>query len=77
VGIRHKERVDGRFTHNYIPEGETHDVIYVHTTAEACYAHDKLLGTYGDKPMSKEVQEFIDWAANNGFRLSDLEDSLR
>ena len=58
---------DSRFAHNYIPDGKTREVTCAHTTAEACYAHEKALGTYADKQLSKEVQEILDWAMKNGY----------
>ena len=36
---------DGGFAHNYIPDGKTREVTCAHTTAEACYEHEKALGT--------------------------------
>jgi hypothetical protein len=64
---------DSRFAHNYIPDGKTREVTCAHTTAEACYAHEKVLGTSG---VSKKVQELLDWAEKKGYLLSDLGNSL-
>lgn len=55
---------DGRFVHSYVPEGKKRQVMCVHETAEACHAHDQVLGTYGsDKVPPKDVQRLIDGVA--------------
>jgi len=65
---------DGRFAHNYIADGKTREVKCAHTTAEACYAHEKALGAYA-KQMSKEVQKTLDWAVKNGYGSPNLGNS--
>ena len=63
---------DGRFAHNYTLDGKTREVACAHTTAEACHAHEKVLGTYADNQMSKEVQKILDWAMKNGYGSPNL-----